>query len=82
MMTSHSAGPEHVIHRREALKLVMVTSSAVLNLRSPLDSGLPGRSIDKFTAMLFGSEVRCSFQQKPVMLEGMRVIASENKACN
>ena len=46
------------MHRREALKLVMTTSSAVLNLRRPLDSTLPGRTIDKFTAMLFGSEVR------------------------
>ena len=51
------AGPEHRTHRREALKLVMATSSAVLSLRSPLESTLPGRSIDKFTAMLFGSEV-------------------------
>ncbi len=51
------AGSEHSTHRRESLKLVMATASAVLSLRSPLDSALPGRSIDKFTAMLFGGEV-------------------------
>ena len=50
-------GQEHVEHRREALKLMHMCASSVLNLRSPLDSSLPGRSIDKLTAMLFGPEV-------------------------
>jgi len=56
-MPQPCAGPEHVTHRREALKLVVASASTVLDLRSPLDSRLPGRSIDKLTAMLFGQEV-------------------------
>lgn len=54
-------GSQHVHHRREAFKLIRICTASMINIRSPIESGLSGRSIDKLTAMLFSNEVLLVF---------------------
>jgi hypothetical protein len=47
-----AAGPKDAHARRQGLRFLHVTLAAMLNLRSPADSTLPGRSVDKLAASL------------------------------
>ena len=51
-MVSDAAGSKDAHARRQGLRFLHVTLAAMLNLRSPADSTLPGRSVDKLAASL------------------------------
>ena len=43
--------------RAQALRFLQICLASALNLRSPVDSALPGTAADKLAAMLFSGQV-------------------------
>jgi len=47
---NYAAAPKDEYYRQQGLAFLQTTLAAMLNLRSPEDSSLPGRSLDKLAA--------------------------------